>query len=65
MKIENIIIDQFLNQAESELIGAVWTDKKGKIHVVGLIEKNGQIMPDLPYEYAGDILDVAQIGMIR
>ena len=60
---KKVVISHFINQAKFELIGAIWTDAKGKIHYVGLVEKNGRMLPDFPSGENVYIADVAQVGI--
>ena len=62
---KRVVVLQLINQAKFELIGAIWTDAKGKIHYVGLVEKHGQMLPDFPSGENVYIADVAQVGIER
>ena len=63
---DKVVICQFINQATTDLIGGIWTDKYGKIHYVGLVRhENGVIMPDFPNMQEVYIADVAQVGLLR
>ncbi len=61
---DEVVISQLINQATTDLIGGIWTDKDGKIHYVGLVvHSSGVIMPDFPQGVY--ISDVAQVGIKR
>lgn len=61
---DKFVISQVINQATTDLIGGIWTDKYGKIHYVGLVvHSSGVIMPDFPQDTY--IADVAQVGIKR
>ena len=62
-KVNEVVISQAINQCEYELIGGIWTDKKGKIHYVGLALKGEGIMPDFPDMKETYVADVAQVGL--
>lgn len=63
---KKVVISRLINQATTELVGAVWTDIKGRIHFVGLkTTEEGDIVPNLPDMGSVYIADVAQVGITR
>jgi hypothetical protein len=60
-KIDFILGSPFINQAEYELFGAVWSDKSGRVRLARIrINPDGTKSPDLPDK---GVVNFRQVGI--